>query len=266
MTWEDFLKACCIATVCIFLNCSSSPAAEMKTFTCSGELWNIRTDPAGPTWLEIGHGIHQCSIRDASSENARKILSVCNLNADCAMKADVDAQRLRKSAAEGECDDLCIFEGDKIVWVKKGNAAADSKVHIGDLPYEAQQEAKQDLAACKESGDDAVNSDLDSTIDVYEMGNGKRLAIFDPKRICAAHGVGACSTDGCDVSVYSEKSPGFWTVALKQTIMGDFTVDAGTGSKPLRLTISLRGGVPPCKQDRGSACNFELIWRGAGFA
>jgi hypothetical protein len=53
------------------------------------------------------------------------------------MKADVDAQRLRKSAAEGECDDLCIFEGDKIVWVKKGNAAADSKVHIGDLPYEA---------------------------------------------------------------------------------------------------------------------------------
>lgn len=96
--------------------------ARLKTFTCSGELWNIRSDPAGPTWLEIGHGIDQCSIRNASSENAKRILSVCNLNADCSMKVEVDAQRLRKSAAEGECDDVCIFEGDKIVWVKKGNA------------------------------------------------------------------------------------------------------------------------------------------------
>jgi hypothetical protein len=95
---------------------------RLKTFTCSGELWNIRTDPAGPTWLEIGHGIQQCSIRDASSENAKRILSVCNLNADCSLKAEVDTQRLRKSAAEGECDDMCIFEGDKIVWVKKEKA------------------------------------------------------------------------------------------------------------------------------------------------
>ena len=104
MTWGDFFKACCVATVCTLLSCSSSRAAETKTFTCSGELWNIQTDSAGPTWLEIGHGIHQCSIRDASSENAKRILSICNLNAD------------------GECDDLCIFEGDKIVWVKKGKA------------------------------------------------------------------------------------------------------------------------------------------------
>lgn len=50
--------------------------ARLKTFTCSGELWNISTDPAGPTWLEIGHGLHQCSIRNASSENAKRILSV----------------------------------------------------------------------------------------------------------------------------------------------------------------------------------------------
>src|SRR5882757_1344622 len=80
--------------------------ARLKTFTCSGELWNIRTDRGGPTWLEIGHGIDQCSIRNASSENAKRILSVCNLNADCSMKVGVDAQRLRKSAAEGECDDV----------------------------------------------------------------------------------------------------------------------------------------------------------------
>lgn len=101
---------------------ATADEARLKTFTCSGELWNIRTDPAGPTWLEIGHGISQCSIRDASSENAKRILSVCNLNADCSMKVEVDAQRLRNSAAKGECDDVCVFESDKIVWVTKGNA------------------------------------------------------------------------------------------------------------------------------------------------
>ena len=122
MGFGHFLKACRIATVCTAINCPSSQAAEMKTFNCSGELWNISTDPASISWLEIGHGIHQCSNRDVSSENAKKILSVCNLHADCSMKAVVDTQRLRKSAAEGECDDLCIFEGDKIVWVRKGKA------------------------------------------------------------------------------------------------------------------------------------------------
>jgi hypothetical protein len=94
--------------------------ARLKTFTCSGQLWNVSTDSAGTTWLEIGHGTSQCSIKNASSENAKKILSICNLNADCSMKVAVDVQRFQKSIAEGECDDLCIFEGDKIVWVKKG--------------------------------------------------------------------------------------------------------------------------------------------------
>lgn len=122
MRLGHFLKACRIATVCTAINCSSCPAAEMKTFGCSGELWNISPGSAGHTWLEIGHGIHQCSIRNTSSENAKRILSVCNLNADCAVKVEVDAQRLQKSAAEGECDDVCIFEDDKIVWVKKWKA------------------------------------------------------------------------------------------------------------------------------------------------
>jgi hypothetical protein len=116
-----FFKACCVAAVYTVISCSSSRAAETKTVTCSGELWNIQTDSGGISWLEIGHGIHQCSIRNASSGNAKKIMSVCNLNHDCSLKAEVDAQRLQKSAANGECDDLCIFEGDKIVWVK-GNA------------------------------------------------------------------------------------------------------------------------------------------------
>jgi len=93
---------------------------RLKTFTCSGQLWNVSTDSAGTTSLEIGHGISQCSIKNASSENAKKILSVCNLNSACSMKVAVDVQRFQKSVADGDCDDLCIFEGDKIVWVKKG--------------------------------------------------------------------------------------------------------------------------------------------------
>lgn len=91
-------------------------------FVCSGKLRSVQTDPSGTSWLDVGHGIHQCSIRDASSTNAKKILSICNLNADCSLKDKVDMQRLQKSAAKGECDGLCIFEGDKIIWVKKGNA------------------------------------------------------------------------------------------------------------------------------------------------
>jgi hypothetical protein len=136
MTWGDFVKACCVATVCTFLSCSSGRAAETKTFTCSGELWNDHANPASPTWLEIGHGVNQCSIRNASGENAKRILSVCNLNAECSMRVDIDAQRLQKSAAEGECDNLCIFENDKIVWVKKGKGqvAGDGK----KLPYGSQ--------------------------------------------------------------------------------------------------------------------------------
>jgi hypothetical protein len=96
--------------------------ARLKTLTCSGELWNVPTDPAGTSWLEIGHGVHQCSIKNALSENAKTILSVCNMNAPCSMEVKIDDKRLQKSAADGECDDVCVFETDKITWVKKGNA------------------------------------------------------------------------------------------------------------------------------------------------
>ena len=56
------------------------------------------------------------------------------------MKVEVDAQRLRKSAAEGDCDDVCIFEDDKILWVKKEKAEETNPrkgkillgTHIGD--------------------------------------------------------------------------------------------------------------------------------------
>jgi len=122
MAREDFLKACGVTIACILFSTSVSPAAETNMFVCAGELRSVQTDPAGTSWLEVGRGIHQCSIRDASSATAKKILSICDLNADCCLKAAVDVQRLQKSAAKGECDGLCIFEGDKIIWIKKGNA------------------------------------------------------------------------------------------------------------------------------------------------
>jgi hypothetical protein len=122
MELVQFFKTCCVVMIYTAISCSSSPAAEAKTLTCSGELWNISSDSAGLTWLEIGHGVHQCSIRNASSENARRILSVCNLKADCSVKVEVGVQRLQKSAAEGECDDVCILEDDKIVSVQRGKA------------------------------------------------------------------------------------------------------------------------------------------------
>jgi hypothetical protein len=145
-----------------------------------------------------------------------------------------------------------------------GDGTADSKVHINNLPSEAGRIAEEVIAACKDTGE--ANNDLDNTIDVYEMGNGKRLAVFDPKRICAYKGNGVCSTDGCDVYIYSEQSSGFWAIALQQTITGNFMVEEGRGSTPLRVIINLRGGVPPCTRERQSTCIFELTWRGAGFA
>jgi hypothetical protein len=121
MAREDLLKVCGMTIACILLSTSGSPAAETNMFVCSGKLRSVQTDPSGTSWLDVGHGIYQCSIRDVSSANANKILSICNLNADCSLKATVDMQRQQKSAAKGECDGLCIFESDKIIWVKKGS-------------------------------------------------------------------------------------------------------------------------------------------------
>jgi hypothetical protein len=143
------------------------------------------------------------------------------------------------------------------------NAIAESQVHINNLPREAGQIAEGVLAECKDVGD--ANTELDTTIDVYDSGRGRRLAVFDPKRICEFKGNGVCSTDGCDVYIYSEQSPGFWKIALKQTIVGDLTVDQGHGSTPLQVVINVKGNVPPCNRDRQSACIFKLTWRDAGF-
>lgn len=150
-----------------------------------------------------------------------------------------------------------------VISLSWSNAIADSQIHINNLPHEAGRIAEGVLANCKNTGE--VNTDLDNTIDVYESGRGKRLAVFDPKRICAYKGNGICSTDGCDFYIYYEQSPGFWKIALKQTIVGDFTVEEGHGSSPLQVVINVKGTVPPCNRNRQSTCIFELTWRGADF-
>jgi hypothetical protein len=54
---------------------SSTGLANSSPITCSGELWKIWKDERGETWIEIGHGINQCSDKGTASKAAKKILS-----------------------------------------------------------------------------------------------------------------------------------------------------------------------------------------------
>ena len=123
--------------------------------------------------------LHQCSIRDAASENAKRILSVCNLNADCSFKVAVDIQRLQKSTAEGECDGVCIFERDKIAWVKKGKPSVDVG---GKLPYGSK--GGTDATVLLKAGIDTENAVIKATI-----------SREDAAAYCRIHGDG--STKDC---------------------------------------------------------------------
>jgi len=142
---------------------------------------------------------------------------------------------------------------------------SDSRVRIKQLPGEVAETAKEVLAACKEAEDDATGGDIDKTIDVYEGNDGRRLAIFQPSKICSFRGNGACSTDGCDIYAYSESSAGVWKRELRQSV-GEFRVKNERGSTPLQFVATVRGSVPPCDAQRSSACTFEVTWRGGGFA
>ena len=143
-----------------------------------------------------------------------------------------------------------------------GNAATN--IPINDLPSEAIQIARNVVAECKDMGNgDETDGKLDQTIDVYEVGNGKRLAVFTPSRICSTRGNSICSTDGCDIYIYFEQSARVWSQVLNQTVL-DEKIDGGH-SKPLQVIFDLRGGSARCKRDRSSFCTFELTWKGAAF-
>lgn len=141
---------------------------------------------------------------------------------------------------------------------------ADSDVRLNNLPSEAQRIAKKVADNCKEIGeDDATNGDFNKTIDVYRSSEGKRFVIFDPAKICAVRGNGACSTDGCDIFIYSEQLPSSWKLELHQPIFNKMITG---GQQSFTLLIEQRGGVQPCKRDPQSTCLFELTWRGSGFS
>jgi hypothetical protein len=142
------------------------------------------------------------------------------------------------------------------------------KVGIDDLPSKVGETAKDVLAACKEAGTDETGGDLDKTISVYEIRDSKRLAVFDPSRICSFKGNGACSTGGCDFYVYSERSPRSpWKKEFDQTVFDKRVVEEGRQRQsPLKIFMKVRGDMPPCNRSRKEAtCNFELTWQGSGF-
>jgi hypothetical protein len=96
--------------------------ANASPLTCSGRLWNIHKDQRGDTWLEIGHGIYQCSVKDVSSEAGRKILSVCNLGKRCTVKVEIMPRTADETADQ---DNIVITDRDKVLLVRP-SAADDS--------------------------------------------------------------------------------------------------------------------------------------------
>ncbi|OSI23731.1 hypothetical protein BST65_20695 [Bradyrhizobium canariense] len=142
-----------------------------------------------------------------------------------------------------------------------------SKVQIDDFPNEVGQIAKDVAAACKQADEDGTSGDLNKTISVYERGDGKRLAVFDPSKICTFRGNGACSTGGCDFYVYSEQAPGgVWKKEFDQTAFDKRVAEGRPGQTPLKMFIEVRGDMPPCNRKRKEAtCNFEVTWRGTSF-
>jgi hypothetical protein len=107
----------------LFLIILSGSRAIANPVTCSGKIWNIWTDKAGVSWLEIGHGINQCSVKDIASANAKKILSVCSFNTDCSVHVNAK-NRSREELANR--DSFEILDDDQIVLVRKGLSKNDS--------------------------------------------------------------------------------------------------------------------------------------------
>jgi hypothetical protein len=86
--------------------------------TCSGKIWKIWKDPDGVRWLEIGHGLFQCSAK-VESAIGRKILSVCHLNKRCTFQVEV-APRSEREMMEKGGDGVELDERDHLVSVHRG--------------------------------------------------------------------------------------------------------------------------------------------------
>lgn len=105
------------ARLAILAVCASlmSGVANASPLTCSGKLWNIWKDEHGETWIEIGNGIYQCSVKNTASKAAKKILSVCTLGSWCAVRVDIMP---RTDGEMSEQDGVVITARDKVLWVR----------------------------------------------------------------------------------------------------------------------------------------------------
>lgn len=100
--------------------------AEASPVTCSGKLWNIYEGERGETWIEIGHGIYQCSVKNVASEAGKKILSVCNLGKRCTIRVELAPKTEEEMADQ---DDVVITDKDRVLSVRPG--AADDTGEAG---------------------------------------------------------------------------------------------------------------------------------------
>ena len=100
--------------------------ANASPLTCSGAFWNIHKDEAGETWIEIGHGLYQCSIKNVASEAGKKILSVCNLGKRCTVRVDI-APRTKEEMADQ--NGVVVTAKDKVLSVRP--RAADDTGYKG---------------------------------------------------------------------------------------------------------------------------------------
>jgi hypothetical protein len=103
-------------------------AANASPLTCSGALWNIRKDEGGETWIEIGHGLYQCSIKGVASDAGKKILSVCNLGKRCTVTVNIAPRTTQELADQ---DGVVVTAKDKVLSVRPG--AADDSGYKGSM-------------------------------------------------------------------------------------------------------------------------------------
>jgi hypothetical protein len=95
-------------------------SSDDDAITCSGNIWNISNDTR-TAWLEIGHGIYQCSVQ-VSSEAGKKILSICNFGKRCSFAVKLAPVSKEEMA---DRDDVQVTDKDTVLWVRSG-AKSDS--------------------------------------------------------------------------------------------------------------------------------------------
>jgi len=136
---------------------------------------------------------------------------------------------------------------------------------LNELPDEAQDVANSVLDYCKDMGYD-LNHD---TAPIENIGNnykGGRLILFQPGDLCGYRdrGNGACSTDGCDFFVFSDRSGGQLSRIYRRSASGVVGFPKDGDNQPM-IVFQSRGEIAPCNGKRQSTCIISLTWNGKEF-